>query len=133
MAGVTVEITDVARALNVPGGIVARDMLRRGYKVETKAKELCPVDTGRLRSSITLQQLQRAGVPVVLIGTNVQYASYVHDGTGIYGPLHAPITPKRGRYLVFTPRGARAPVFARSVRGMPGRPFLERALPAALD
>jgi hypothetical protein len=71
------------------------------------------------------------GAPVARVGTIVHYARFVHDGTGIYGPKHAPIRPKKSRWLVFTPKGQKSPVFARSVRGMPGTPFLRDALPAA--
>lgn len=48
------------RALEIMGG-----------KAENYAKELAPVDTGRLRNSITHQQ-QDANTEIV--GTNVEYA-----------------------------------------------------------
>jgi phage gpG-like protein len=131
MATITHQIhpNTVQVLLTSPSGGVTRDMLRRGLKVQMRAKTLCPVDTGRLRSSITLK-IQADGI---VIGTNVTYAPFVHEGTGIYGPRHTPILPKRGRYLVFTPKGATRPVFARSVRGVPPRPFLRMALLAARD
>jgi HK97 gp10 family phage protein len=135
---VIITVTDTTHVgagaqISAPTGIIARDMLRRGYKVERRAKELCPVDTGRLRASISLVQVFRNNVPVVQVGTNVYYAQYVEFGTGIYGPRHQRITPKNGRYLVFKPRGSRDKVFARSVAGSRPRPFLTEALPAALD
>lgn len=48
-----------------------------GGKAETYAKRLCPVDTGRLRSSITHQQMDEN---TEVIGTNVEYAPYVELG-----------------------------------------------------
>lgn len=45
--------------------------------VEGDAKKGCPVDTGRLRSSITSRIEESTGV----IGTTVEYASYVEFGT----------------------------------------------------
>ena len=39
------------------------------------------VDTGRLRASITHSMIQSGDRPAVQIGTNVEYAIYVHDGT----------------------------------------------------
>jgi phage gpG-like protein len=89
------------------------------------------VDTGRLRSSIGTTVEATAVGPVAVVGTDVEYAIFVHEGVGIYGPRGAVITPTRGRFLVFTPRGAPGPVFARSVRGSPGVPFLRDALRAA--
>jgi hypothetical protein len=116
-------------------GPVARDMIRRAERVANLAKRLCPVDTGRLRNSITYSLGRRGDLPVGVIaagGSTVVYARYVHDGTGIYGPSRTPIRPTSGRYLVFTPRGSSGPVFARSVKGSPARPFLTDALVAAV-
>lgn len=48
--------------------------------IENEAKERCPVDDGTLRASITHQIEGYTGV----VGTNVEYAPYVHEGTGIY-------------------------------------------------
>lgn len=52
--------------------------------VERDAKKNCPVDEGRLRASITHQTNITSGEIVGLIGTNLDYAPYVHYGTGIY-------------------------------------------------
>ena len=49
-----------------------------GGKAETYAKRLCPVDTGRLRSSIAHQA---ESAYVMAVGTNVEYAPYVELGT----------------------------------------------------
>lgn len=48
-----------------------------GLVGESAAKKLCPVDTGRLRNSIT-HAINSAG-RWVIIGTNVEYAEYVHE------------------------------------------------------
>lgn len=49
-----------------------------GGKAETYAKRLCPVDTGRLRNSITHEQYDEN---TEVIGTNVEYAPFVELGT----------------------------------------------------
>jgi HK97 gp10 family phage protein len=46
-----------------------------------RAKSLCPVDTGRLRDSITWQMGMVMGLPAARIGTDVEYAPYVELGT----------------------------------------------------
>jgi HK97 gp10 family phage protein len=56
-----------ARALEIIGG-----------KAEGYAKAICPVDTGRLRNSITHQQYDET---TEVIGTNVEYAPFVELGT----------------------------------------------------
>lgn len=49
-----------------------------GLLAESYAKYACPVDTGRLRSSITHASDVDEGA--VFIGTNVEYAPYVEFG-----------------------------------------------------
>lgn len=49
-----------------------------GLVAEAKAKRLCPVDTGRLRNSIT-HAIDSVRDKAVYIGTNVEYALYVHE------------------------------------------------------
>lgn len=50
-----------------------------GMVAETHAKEECPVDTGRLRNSITHEVDMNA--QAAIIGSNVEYAAYVELGT----------------------------------------------------
>lgn len=50
-----------------------------GLVAEGYAKRACPVDTGRLRNSIT--HIVDEGTRHVAIGTNVEYAPYVELGT----------------------------------------------------
>lgn len=56
---------------------VRRGLEKIGLVAEGYAKKLCPVDTGRLRNSITHETDDNA----VYIGTNVEYAPYVELGT----------------------------------------------------
>lgn len=49
-----------------------------GGKAESHAKKLCPVDTGRLRNSITHAQYSE---DTEVIGSNVDYAPFVELGT----------------------------------------------------
>jgi hypothetical protein len=129
------------RVLSSERGGLGRDLLRRGLKVETQAKRNLAggpsgpkrIDSGRLRSSVTTVMVERNGDLAVLIGTNVRYARYVHDGTGIYGPRRQMIRPKRAKLLRFKPKGSSRYVFAKQVRGMVPNMFLVSALSAARD
>lgn len=58
---------------------IAKALTMIGLKAEGNAKNACPVDTGRLRNSITnaIDTEENA----VYIGTNVEYAPYVELGT----------------------------------------------------
>ena len=131
---------EIARILTSPSGPVAKALLVRGYRVQAQARKNLSggvsgpkrIDTGRLRTSISVQ-LRRKGTIVLLVrvGTNVEYATWVHDGTGLYGPLHRVIRPKTKRYLKFKPHGASKYVYAKFVKGMRPNRFLADALFAA--
>ena len=60
----------------------ARALERCGLQAEGYAKDLCPVDTGALRNSITHKVVDSE--PAAYIGTNSEYAAYVEFGTGRY-------------------------------------------------
>lgn len=64
-----------------PTGDVAKGLVRRTVSVERTAKRLCPVDTGRLRSSITHALDRDAQGLVGIVGTDVDYAVHVFLGT----------------------------------------------------
>lgn len=57
------------------------DLVRVGLRVQARARSLCPVDTGRLRSSIVMRKGRDGMGFYVEIGTNVSYAPFVEFGT----------------------------------------------------
>ena len=68
--------------LQSPSGPTGRHVFKLGVNVQSRAKMLCPVDTGRLRSSIQTTSPKETGTGVtVRIGSNVNYARYVELGT----------------------------------------------------
>ena len=71
----------------VLGEVVSSNISNMGLRFEALAKKATPVDTGRLRASITTQDQQ--GMSYV-VGTNVEYAEYVEYGTpsGSMEPRH---------------------------------------------
>lgn len=58
---------------------VLRALEEIGLLAEGYAKKLCPVDTGRLRNSIT--HAVSSSENAVYVGTNVEYAPHVELGT----------------------------------------------------
>lgn len=131
----------VHEVLTSPTGGVAKDLLRRGIRVQTQARRNLGgstgtgpkrIDTGLLRASISTQLRQNGPESLaVRIGTNVFYAIWIHEGTGIYGPRKTPIVPKTARYLRFKPKGADHYIYRKSVKGIRPNPFLVAALSAA--
>ena len=78
MADVDVKVTDNSgEILEAAFDAWAAGLEAIGLVAEGYAKENCPVDTGRLRNSISHQ----ADDGAVYIGTNVEYAPYVELGT----------------------------------------------------
>lgn len=81
----TVHTSALVRFLQPPGGTVSpigARLMGTGIRVESRAKRGVPVDTGRLRSSIhTTAPFRRGPRLVVAIGSNVEYAGYVEEGT----------------------------------------------------
>lgn len=92
--------------------------------VVNRAKVLAPVDTGRLRASIRTERRSFLGFRLRwTIGSDVDYAGYVHDGTAPHV-----IRPKTKSVLRFKVGGRW--VYAKQVNhpGTRARPFLDRAL-----
>lgn len=127
-------------------GPVWRDIQLRGQKVQNKARRLCPVDKGALKDSITLEMALVNGLPTARIGSNLEYAIFVHEGTGIYGRGQF-IKPVRARALRWPSinqkyrqtggnrryKSGKTAAYVYSMRsaGSRGRPFLRNALSAA--
>ena len=79
----TVKFTDNSKeVLAAFQEAAVRALEKCGLTAEGYAKQLCPVDTGNLRNSITHQVDESE--PAVYIGSNSEYAAYVELGTGKY-------------------------------------------------
>jgi phage gpG-like protein len=117
-----------------PTGPIGRDLKRRAINVESAAKLNASgrpgpnVDTGRLRSSITHEITQGPTGLVARIGSNVEYARYVEEGT--LGTMPPEIRPRSKRALFWA--GAEHPVAViYNHPGAPAYPYLAPALEAA--
>lgn len=81
----TIEITDNSRlAIEEMQSAAVRALEKCGLVGEGYAKRLCKTDTGNLKNSIT--HVVDIAELLCRIGSNVEYASYVELGTGIYYP-----------------------------------------------
>ena len=71
-----VEVTDNSRIfVQAKNAAIAAALEAIGLTAERHAKADCPVDTGRLRNSIS--HMVNEGEQSVYIGTNVEYGKYV--------------------------------------------------------
>ena len=77
---VTIKVEDNSKmVLDLFNDATKRGLDAIGATAERYAKKDCPVDTGRLRNSITYET--RTLQKEVYIGSNVEYAPYVELGT----------------------------------------------------
>lgn len=123
----------VKALLTSPQGGVIKDLIRRGTNVQNAAKkhlETYPrrVNTGLLRSSIKVQIITVGGNPAVSVGTNIRYAVWVHDGTGIYGPAGHLIKPKTKQVMRWLSKKHGGYAFAKTSKGMRPNRFLKESL-----
>lgn len=102
-------LDNLIRKLEFLGGnadaAIDRGLAIGAQRVKRTAKQICSVDTGRLKGSIESHQI---GKHAYSVGTNVEYATYVEFGTGRSGD------PKVDHTM--------------SVKGMSPRPYLYPAL-----
>ena len=82
-----------------------------------------PVDTGYLKGwffyNVTDDEIE--------IRTPAEYAQYVNDGTGIYGPYKTPIYSKNiGKPLAFQVGGKM--VYTRMIKGQKPQKFVEKSI-----
>ncbi|MFJ4918140.1 HK97-gp10 family putative phage morphogenesis protein [Streptomyces sp. NPDC088726] len=97
---------------------------RTGTRVQNEARRLAPVDTGRLRSSIVTRSEDHGRTYTVTVGTNVNYASDVENGTAPHR-----IYPRRAQALYWP--GAAHPVAYVNHPGTRAQPFLGPAIAMA--
>lgn len=99
------------------GDIASRQVLNR-------ARVLTPVRTGRLRASLRVERRSTFGLRLRwTIGSDVEYADMVHDGTRPHV-----IRPRTKQALRFRMGGRTVIVAKVNHPGTRARPFLDRAL-----
>jgi len=70
---------------DLTGGPMVDAMKQAALLVTRTARELAPVDTGRLRASILPDVAVKGNEVVGVVGSNVEYAPYMELGTGVFG------------------------------------------------
>lgn len=127
VAGFEVNRVALRELLLGNSGPVARDLSLKAQRVTNAAKRRCPVDTSRLRSSIRFTVISEGARLYALVGSDLHYALFVHEGTRPHWP--PPLQPwaKRHGFPAGAAGGWRvAAIIAR--RGTKARPFLTEAL-----
>lgn len=81
MGEVILDPAAIDELLKSKNGPVGRWLAATAQKVTNEAKRRSPVDTGRLRASIAWQLLEDSDGVFARVGTDVNYAPFVHEGT----------------------------------------------------
>lgn len=82
-------------------GEVGRDLYRRGLRLQALAKASAPIESGRLKESIYLRYSKGASNPSIIVGSELNYAYYVHEGVR----PHQIMPDQPGRMLRFQVNG----------------------------
>lgn len=118
--------TEFIRSMENATAQMVLDMEKKMQKaclvVENQAKQNCPVDQGFLRASITSETEVTSEEIVGRVGSNLEYAPYVHNGTGIY----AVAGDGRKTPWVYAVKAGKHKGF-HWTRGQKANPFLEDA------
>lgn len=77
MADVYIAKDNTALFKALKNAAIQRALVRFGFRAEQLASDRCPVDTGRLKASIS----SSVDGDMAVCGTNVEYAPYVEFGT----------------------------------------------------
>lgn len=114
------------KAPNIVASAFKKAIAKSAFAVESKAKELAPIQYGFLRGSIHTQgpDVYKDNV-VAVVGTNIKYAPYQEYGTGIYGGSGL-ITPKKAKVLAWKGRDGKWH-FAKAVKGVKGKFYFKQA------
>jgi len=115
--------------LEITSRVVERALDLVGMDLLSKLIENSPVDHGRLQGSWSSPK--RIGKHEREITSSAKYARFVNDGTGIYGPRGRLIRPITAQALRFEYKGRI--VFARSVRGIKPRRFVQASMEQTKD
>lgn len=114
---------NLPKMLRISGRLVAQNA--RAILNETSADP-----TGQLAGSIGVSTVHRVGASsqAIQVGSDLYYAAWVEEGTGVFGPRGSPIRPRNARFLVFHSRTTGHKVVTSTVKGQPGKHYLRRAL-----
>lgn len=115
-------IMDRLRGMSDNADAILSQALVQGAKmVQASAKQLCPVDTGQLRNSITAEKIPNGA----RVGSNLEYASHIEYGTG-------PVAKEAGGFKQYRQTGwsFKDPKTGKFIytRGQAPQPFLYPAL-----
>jgi hypothetical protein len=126
-AGLVTKLDELLRERGGRIGAVPVSALRRGvFELLAMVQDLAPKKTATFVRSITAV-VQKIGEDISegRVGSSLEYARYLEEGTGVFGPKGQPIMPKSKKALFWGAfDGKGKPLIRKRVQGMQARaPF----------
>lgn len=85
------------------------------------------VDTGRLRNSVFARYDEASNTISFGVKLGAAYGYLLDKGTGLYGPNHALIRPKKATVLSWVRRDGRR-VYVKFTKGAKARPWIQKSI-----
>jgi hypothetical protein len=98
---------------------------------ETALKDASPVDEGYLREHWWSEIHEDRSE--VQLSNATAYLPFLMSGTGLYGPKHQKILPKKKKALAWKNRATGQLMIRRAVRGIKPNPFVQEAIASGVD
>lgn len=114
-------LNTLKKEVNALSAEIDQEIAAHTELMATSAKRMCPVDTGRLRSSISAKKDQFMSYYLV---AQTDYAAYIEFGTGGYASSYVPSLEKEWQEIAAKYKGKR------KVQGMPARPYMRPSIQA---
>lgn len=130
MTGISIDTNDglfkamlsrLKKEVNALSAEVDQEIAAHTELMATSAKRMCPVDTGRLRSSISAKKDQFLSYYLI---AQTDYAAYIEFGTGRYAANYVPSIEKEWQDIAIKFKGTRR------VSGIPARPYMRPSINA---
>lgn len=128
MVKIYLDIKEMGNALDNMGTLSEKIVNNVTVDLLGNVKRESPVDHGRLQGSWTKFD---DGPNQKTIKSSANYAQYVNDGTGLYGPHKTLIKPTTKKALKFTPNKGKfkgMTIFTPYSRGIKPRKFVEKSM-----
>ena len=118
----------IEKAPKLFDGIMKQELQKVALQAEKYARQLAPKDTGDLEASIHAGGVTREGNSfVVYVGTNQEYATYIHElNSSGWGPKYEKGIKIEGYYQ--DGRGRRTRAKPKVKDYLPGRKYLRNAI-----
>lgn len=95
--------------------------------MQAKAKEEAPTASTNLRKNIKYEVDNDGEKATVFVDENIEYARFQEEGTGIHGPKHSFIYPKRAKMLAWRSKAGEM-IFARRSSGSRPKWYMKKGM-----